>query len=117
MRPTERHRVAQTPSHYWLVQLPSEAATQAVLRPLQDYLGGPAGRRFGRGELRAVIWYLRPTVVAGPRVLWLSDGALRAAHEAGLSLTPALRVSAAGILGRRALLHGRLVDLDRVPGG
>jgi hypothetical protein len=117
MRPTERRRVADTPSHYWLVQLPSEAAAQEVLRPLQDFLDGAAGRPFRRGELRAVIWYLRPSVVDGPRVLWLSDGALAAAREAGVPVAPVVRVSAAGILGRRALLHGRLVDLDRVPGG
>ena len=117
MSATDRHPVARTPSHYWLVQLPSEAAAQSLLRPLQDFLDGPAARRFRRGELRAVIWYLRPSAVEGPRVLWLSDGALAAARAAGLTITPVVRVSAAGILGRRALLHGRLVDLDRVPGG
>ena len=117
MRATERPAAPSTPTHYWLVQLPSEAEAQAMLRRLQDFLDSPSGRRFRRGGMRAVIWFLRPSSAEGPRVLWLSDGALRAAREAGARVSPVTRVSAAGILGRRVLVHGRLVDLDRVPGG
>jgi hypothetical protein len=117
MRPTDRPPALRTPTHYWLVQLPNEAAALALLRPLQDFLDSPAGRRFRRGEMRAVVWFLRPSSAVGPRILWLSDGALRAAREAGAGVTPVTRVSAAGILGRRVLVHGRLIDLDRVPGG